>query len=998
MSYDDDEDSVINTSSDDDDDDDERLTRKRGRFRYTTIDDEDNSLNDDNRRRSSKEEATYGVFLDDSEEEEERATFRKRNRSNGQGTYNSSNNRQNNLGAPMFVKGVKNSLKSEQQADGDENEERKEGSARLAAETPVEEPTPEEFEFQKKQQHADNYFLALLQKGSKRKRPTFTTESSTSSIATEPTVPAENAASLNAEASQPPTELGKQTPPSLPFNKMRALKQPSAKVGTWEKHTKGIGMKLLAKMGYKGAGGLGSKKRAENAVSGISKPIEVKVRPANLGLGFGNFKEATRLKTNRQIEAEVRGVEWKDESEEKDNVREKEATAMSVFKSILPNIQELMNDKSWKRGAKEIKSKKRQRPAVVPFTDVLSQPTQHETKIIDMRGPSVDNIARDVPAEVPLAEELLHNVSLVLGTLENSMYSVASFVRSSERKLESTASEVTEYISKSQALEERVEKLERVIQILRSMEQLRSADGAPTSDEEDSSLQVLSQHIQSMSNIFSAQERNELQFMDIMLPSIIGTFVEDRMKGWKPLQDEMDVSEKVIASVLHLAKSVGDATSANKLASTLALKFLLPTAKKAFESSRWDPTQSPLEGVNLYELLERMLQPLDEKVQKRTEYNEYDQNVLPDRFEEEDERKNSVWQRFQEEILFQCIHDRLSRAIAQWKPQWEGNDLRYRLDLWILPWIAHLGKSASMSSFLSDCKRKLQKSLQYLDQKRSNDLEFLDAVVRCILPWEMLFKKETIHSMMATSVTPRLARALSKSVLENNKETRFLLKALEMHELDLLSDEMCLSLLEGGVMSHWVILQHDRMVQGHATEVAEAYANFKTQLLSVNESKITQILLFHDEMICRYFNAVLQMLVPNAPLDDVLYPPDPVSYHTVLARRVAEAKKRADDDYYRMEGGDTAFVEAQIRLRRQTQTAMPTFREVVEELAHEHDILFQPKSMNSQSSRGKQIFVFGKTPIYLESNVVYACENPSLPWKPVSLEELIQKETTGAKA
>ncbi|GAX15311.1 tuftelin-interacting protein 11 [Fistulifera solaris] len=993
MSYDDDEDSVINASSDDDDDD-ERLTRKRGRFRYTTIDDGDNNFNDDNRRRPSKEEATYGVFLDDSEGEEKGGTTRKRNRSNGQGPYNSSR-RKNNLGAPMFVKGVEASTKSEQQADDDQNNAQKESSVRIAAETSVEEPTPQELEFQKKQQQADDYFLSLLQKGSKRRRPTFTTESSTSSLSTHPKDTTENAASLNSEASHPLTESGKQIPSSLPFNTTRASQQPPVKVGTWEKHTKGIGMKLLAKMGYKGAGGLGSKKRAENAVSGISKPIEVKVRPANLGLGFGNFKEATQLKTNRQIEAEVRGVEWKDESEEKHSVIDKEATAISVFKSILPNTQDLMHDKSWKRGAKEIKSKKRQRPAVIPFTDIMSQPPQQETKVIDMRGPLADKDDIYVSVEVPLAEELLHNVSLVLGTLENSVYSVASFVRSSERKLDSAASEVTEYIEKSQALEERIDKLERVNQILRSMEHLLSVDKTPTSDEADTSLKGLSRHIQSISNIFSAQDRKELQFLDVMLPSIIGTFVEDRMKGWKPLQDDIDVSEKIIASVLHLAKAVKDVSSANKLASTLALKYLLPTAKKAFESSRWDPIQSSWEGVNLYELLERMIQPLDQKVQKRTECSDNDQNVLPNRFDEEDESRNSVWQRFQDEILLQCIHDRLSRAVAQWKPQWEGSDLRNRLDLWILPWIAQLGRIASMSSFLSDCKRKLQKSVQYLDQKRSEDLEFLDAIVHCLMPWKILFKKETIHSMMATSVTPRLARALSQSVLENNKDTRFLFKTLEMHEVGLLSDEMFLSLLEGEVMSNWVILQHDRIVEGHATEVAATYANFKSQLLYVNGSKVSQILLFHDEMICRYFNAVLQMLVPYVPVDDVLYPSDPVSYQTVLARRVAEAKKRADDDYYRMEGGDTAFVEAQIRLRRQTQTAIPTFREVVEELAREHDILFQPKSMNSQSSSGKQVFVFGKTPIYLESNVVYACENPSLPWKPISMVELIQKETTG---
>ena len=80
---------------------------------------------------------------------------------------------------------------------------------------------------------------------------------------------------------------------------------PSKPLATFEAHTKGIGGKLMALMGYKEGQGLG------RDLQGRAKPVEVRVRPKNQGLGHNDYEEqqhAPAMEKDEQQTAKVRSA------------------------------------------------------------------------------------------------------------------------------------------------------------------------------------------------------------------------------------------------------------------------------------------------------------------------------------------------------------------------------------------------------------------------------------------------------------------------------------------------------------------------------------------------------------------------------------------------------------------------------------------------------------------------------------------------------------------
>lgn len=181
-------------------------------------------------------------------------------------------------------------------------------------------------------------------------------------------------------------------------------------VGAFEKHTKGIGMKLLEKMGYKG-GGLGKNKQ------GIVAPIEAKLRPKNQGMGYNDYKEsAVQLPSLQELEQRQKAPKALPEL----GGRPKEKLWSKLATPRQKNRQDYMT-------AEELLAKKQEKGGSEAFVQ----------KVFDMRGPQVrvltnlENLNTEENAkeeDVPMPE-LQYNLRLIVDLAEVDIQKIDSNLR-----------------------------------------------------------------------------------------------------------------------------------------------------------------------------------------------------------------------------------------------------------------------------------------------------------------------------------------------------------------------------------------------------------------------------------------------------------------------------------------------------------------------------------------------------------------------------------------
>ncbi|KAJ8506660.1 hypothetical protein OPV22_007546 [Ensete ventricosum] len=210
-------------------------------------------------------------------------------------------------------------------------------------------------------------------------------------------------------------------------------------IGKFQSYTKGIGMKLMKMMGYKEGLGLGKNEQ------GIVAPIEAKLRPKNMGMGFNDYKEAKLPALDEALQ-------------------EKAASSVPPGRS---------KEKRW------LKQKQGKKKVEILTADELLAKKQEQgievvQKVLDMRGPQVKvltslenlNVEDEMKEnEVPMPE-LQYNVRLIVDSTEVDIQKLDRDLRREREKVVSLQIEKEKILKEEMRQRQQLQVMETIAGVL----------------------------------------------------------------------------------------------------------------------------------------------------------------------------------------------------------------------------------------------------------------------------------------------------------------------------------------------------------------------------------------------------------------------------------------------------------------------------------------------------------------------------------------------------
>ncbi|KAF0694783.1 Aste57867_14381 [Aphanomyces stellatus] len=635
----------------------------------------------------------------------------------------------------------------------------------------------------------------------------------------------EEPSGAEAPAADAPGSAPTTTTPALPLPDIK-------KMGAWQKHTKGFGMKMLAKMGFRG--------RLGKDEQGVAAPVAVKARPNQMGLGFGDFKEAVTLKQNKEIERDLHG---KGEDDDDDDATR----------------EHMRDDGAWRKRLAPTThgGRKRKRKTV---QDVLAEEKSAIDLIVDMRGPLAQvytdghmPTSTATPTEPLLGQEILYNVRHVVNQTEGTIRGLNSKISVDRARLVALqAAHETDAAAVAQTAR-RGEHLGAITTALAELQAFLASVDPNDDDGHGAAIDAIADTAVTLRTKYPV-EFGAHHVVDVV-PSLAIPLLKAAAGAstWHPLRVDAAalrlrghfvtvraclttcVAPPDARDVGVFATNIDSATRHDKIYDHMVAAVLVPRLVAALHRWRVEDAEA---GLALVDYLRTFIPAA------------HVQRLLTDH-----------------------ILPRLTHAVRTCQ---HAADVE-RLHDWLLPWRVHFE-----SSFAHDVYPVIRETLaRTLQAWHPQDT----SVFTVLLPWKDVWAAEDFAVFTHKHIVKKLVRVLNRefAIDPRAQELAPLEWVLAWHRV--LPDRQFVALLEAEFFTKWLKVLADWIEQNTSAVIPEVmgwYLGWK--------ALFDELELLHEERICMQFHGALQLMqciaaAPTLPGLKLL----PLTYEDALLR----GKKRA---------------------------------------------------------------------------------------------------------
>ncbi|CAL8071986.1 unnamed protein product [Calicophoron daubneyi] len=713
-----------------------------------------------------------------------------------------------------------------------------------------------------------------------------------------------------------------------------ASRSESGGFGAWERHTKGIGMKLLEQMGYQPGKGLGCEGQ------GITTPVQATQRAGKAAVGYFGSEAAPAPRRGNEVgekdtESEsAGGPRYKKKSGKIAKPSYKYVTADEVVASVSPSTPAaavkrhgLFLENSEMSKVKVIDMTTKEKKIYSGYEAALSRTVRSSRKpesgtgILEDDGPDAETRRMEKRREGQLFDcpALRHNLGLILRSGEEEIRKLDRTARFEEDRcvaLEHEIDKLTEVVS-TQSVE--VKRLQKALNLIKDFEsEVDRAKGDQSIDDIGSWMTRI------------REECADLPEMPVMLAAVARPLLDSSLSKWKPLVDP--------SFCFQLLSKWKDSFQNSSAFDVILETSWLNTLRRTIVND-WDPRDCE----SLLDVLEAWKPLLSEEM-------------------------------LEQRILNQLVLPKIQEAVFSWNPLTDTVPIH----TWLHPWLPWFGGAERLSAVHDAVLQKLGMCF--------NNWHPSDGSAHSVLtPWRSVVPVSSMVAFLNRHVVPKLGLALQQFKLNPAAQNMDVWNWV-MRWADLIGPAVVVNLLEQHFWSRWLSVLSNWLNQGVEArqqgnpqaagqvfqEVGRWYAGWKGQLppecmeyASVKDA-LTRALAMMER--------AMRGLPPQEPKPSgATASADVLSHYSLPMGGVPQT---------------SSFAAAPLVAPPPT-----TLRKQVEQVAAQRGLVFHP--IVNRMFEGQQVYRLESLQVIFDRNVSFVFNATDGGWHPVSFSELMSKAEYG---